>query len=80
MFPAAYNRKTLQDVEEKLKCTVLNQLLVKVFDLHTNISCFSSSFPSYLPWFEVFYKLLNILADYTAKGQVFTFYFILFSK
>ncbi|KAH0615596.1 hypothetical protein JD844_005048 [Phrynosoma platyrhinos] len=23
----------------------------------------------YLPWFEVFYKLLNILADYTAKGQ-----------
>ncbi|XP_058843146.1 DENN domain-containing protein 1A-like isoform X1 [Acipenser ruthenus] len=24
---------------------------------------------SYLPWFEVFYKLLNILADYTAKGQ-----------
>lgn len=28
-------------------------------------------FPSsYLPWFEVFYKLLNVLADYTAKGQV----------
>uniref|UniRef100_G1PTT2 DENN domain containing 1A n=1 Tax=Myotis lucifugus TaxID=59463 RepID=G1PTT2_MYOLU len=26
-------------------------------------------FPSYLPWFEVFYKLLNILADYTTKGQ-----------
>ncbi len=25
---------------------------------------------SYLPWFEVFYKLLNILADYTTKGQV----------
>uniref|UniRef100_A0A3Q0S5E3 DENN/MADD domain containing 1A n=1 Tax=Amphilophus citrinellus TaxID=61819 RepID=A0A3Q0S5E3_AMPCI len=25
---------------------------------------------SYLPWFEVFYKLLNILADYTVKGQV----------
>uniref|UniRef100_A0A673H798 DENN domain-containing protein 1A-like n=1 Tax=Sinocyclocheilus rhinocerous TaxID=307959 RepID=A0A673H798_9TELE len=24
----------------------------------------------YLPWFEVFYKLLNILADYTTKGQV----------
>ncbi|XP_034402403.1 DENN domain-containing protein 1A isoform X1 [Cyclopterus lumpus] len=24
---------------------------------------------SYLPWFEVFYKLLNILADYTIKGQ-----------
>ncbi|XP_075761766.1 DENN domain-containing protein 1A isoform X3 [Pelodiscus sinensis] len=24
---------------------------------------------SYLPWFEVFYKLLSILADYTAKGQ-----------
>nr|XP_044998201.1 DENN domain-containing protein 1A isoform X6 [Jaculus jaculus] len=24
---------------------------------------------SYLPWFEVFYKLLNILADYTAKRQ-----------
>ncbi|XP_040462443.1 DENN domain-containing protein 1A isoform X5 [Falco naumanni] len=24
---------------------------------------------SYLPWFEVFYKLLNILADYSAKGQ-----------
>ncbi|XP_060613589.2 DENN domain-containing protein 1A isoform X1 [Anolis sagrei] len=24
---------------------------------------------SYLPWFEVFYKQLNILADYTAKGQ-----------
>uniref|UniRef100_A0A673H765 DENN domain-containing protein 1A-like n=1 Tax=Sinocyclocheilus rhinocerous TaxID=307959 RepID=A0A673H765_9TELE len=23
----------------------------------------------YLPWFEVFYKLLNILADYTTKGQ-----------
>ncbi|XP_056444134.1 DENN domain-containing protein 1A isoform X2 [Gadus chalcogrammus] len=25
---------------------------------------------SYLPWFEVFYKLLNILADYTVKSQV----------
>ncbi|ELW48534.1 DENN domain-containing protein 1A [Tupaia chinensis] len=24
---------------------------------------------SYLPWFEVFYKLLNILADYTTKNQ-----------
>ncbi|XP_061590614.1 DENN domain-containing protein 1A isoform X2 [Cololabis saira] len=24
---------------------------------------------SYLPWFEVFYKLLNILADYTVKAQ-----------
>ncbi|XP_051533204.1 DENN domain-containing protein 1A isoform X2 [Myxocyprinus asiaticus] len=24
---------------------------------------------SYLPWFEVFYKLLNILSDYTTKGQ-----------
>uniref|UniRef100_A0A673YZX4 DENN domain containing 1A n=1 Tax=Salmo trutta TaxID=8032 RepID=A0A673YZX4_SALTR len=24
---------------------------------------------SYLPWFEVFYKLLNILADFTIKGQ-----------
>uniref|UniRef100_A0A8C6NH35 DENN domain containing 1A n=1 Tax=Nothobranchius furzeri TaxID=105023 RepID=A0A8C6NH35_NOTFU len=24
---------------------------------------------SYLPWFEVFYKLLNILADYAVKGQ-----------
>ncbi|OPJ67612.1 DENN domain-containing protein 1A isoform D [Patagioenas fasciata monilis] len=24
---------------------------------------------SYLPWFEVFYKLLNVLADYSAKGQ-----------
>ncbi|MFT7817546.1 DENN domain-containing protein 1A [Arapaima gigas] len=24
---------------------------------------------SYLPWFEVFYKILNILADYTVKGQ-----------
>ncbi|XP_063172449.1 DENN domain-containing protein 1A isoform X2 [Candoia aspera] len=24
---------------------------------------------SYLPWFEVFYKLLNVLADYTMKGQ-----------
>uniref|UniRef100_H3C7H2 DENN/MADD domain containing 1A n=1 Tax=Tetraodon nigroviridis TaxID=99883 RepID=H3C7H2_TETNG len=26
-------------------------------------------FLSYLPWFEVFYKLLNILADYTIRGQ-----------
>ncbi|KAG5272094.1 hypothetical protein AALO_G00161590 [Alosa alosa] len=24
---------------------------------------------SYLPWFEVFYKLLNTLADYSLKGQ-----------
>ncbi|XP_005382560.2 PREDICTED: DENN domain-containing protein 1A isoform X2 [Chinchilla lanigera] len=24
---------------------------------------------SYLPWFEVFYKILNILADYTTKRQ-----------
>lgn len=24
---------------------------------------------SYLPWFEVFYKLLSILADYTTKGH-----------
>ncbi|XP_062929426.1 DENN domain-containing protein 1A-like isoform X5 [Mobula hypostoma] len=28
-----------------------------------------SCFLSYLPWFEVFYKLLNILAEYTAKSQ-----------
>lgn len=48
--------------------------------MHTNISYVSSSSPSYLPWFEVFYKLLNILADYTTKGQVFAFYFILFNK
>lgn len=27
-------------------------------------------FCSYLPWFEVFYKLLNNLADYLSKGQV----------
>lgn len=27
---------------------------------------------SYLPWFEVFYKLLNNLADYLAKAQVRT--------
>ncbi|KAJ8346431.1 hypothetical protein SKAU_G00278320 [Synaphobranchus kaupii] len=26
-------------------------------------------FLSYLPWFEVFYKLLNVLADYAIKGQ-----------
>uniref|UniRef100_A0A3Q2P843 DENN domain containing 1C n=1 Tax=Fundulus heteroclitus TaxID=8078 RepID=A0A3Q2P843_FUNHE len=26
---------------------------------------------SYLPWFEVFYKLLNTLADYLSKGQIF---------
>ncbi|NXQ46607.1 DEN1A protein, partial [Catharus fuscescens] len=26
-------------------------------------------FFSYPPWFEVFYKLLNVLADYSAKGQ-----------
>uniref|UniRef100_A0A3Q3DP62 DENN domain containing 1C n=1 Tax=Hippocampus comes TaxID=109280 RepID=A0A3Q3DP62_HIPCM len=25
---------------------------------------------SYLPWFEVFYKFLNTLADYITKGQV----------
>lgn len=25
---------------------------------------------SYLPWFEVFYKFLNNLADYITKGQV----------
>ncbi|MED6280988.1 hypothetical protein CHARACLAT_016766 [Characodon lateralis] len=25
---------------------------------------------SYLPWFEVFYKLLNNLADYLSKGQI----------
>ena len=27
-------------------------------------------FYSYLPWFEVYYKLLNTLADYLAKEQV----------
>ncbi|XP_008300721.1 DENN domain-containing protein 1A-like, partial [Stegastes partitus] len=32
---------------------------------HTRCYCILS----YLPWFEVFYKLLNILADYTVKGQ-----------
>ncbi|KAJ8286423.1 hypothetical protein GJAV_G00039110 [Gymnothorax javanicus] len=26
-------------------------------------------FLSYLPWFEVFYKLLNVVADYAIKGQ-----------
>uniref|UniRef100_A0A3B4TH35 DENN domain containing 1C n=1 Tax=Seriola dumerili TaxID=41447 RepID=A0A3B4TH35_SERDU len=28
------------------------------------------TFYCYLPWFEVFYKLLNNLADYLTKGQV----------
>lgn len=42
--------------------------------------CFHTLFPSYLPWFEVFYKLLNILADYTTKGQVLAFYFLLFNE
>ncbi|XP_060126302.1 DENN domain-containing protein 1A [Zootoca vivipara] len=32
---------------------------------------------SYLPWFEVFYKLLNILADYSAKGQESQWYELL---
>lgn len=31
---------------------------------------FPSVWFSYLPWFEVFYKLLNNLADYLKKGQV----------
>uniref|UniRef100_A0A7N9DAX8 DENN domain containing 1A n=1 Tax=Macaca fascicularis TaxID=9541 RepID=A0A7N9DAX8_MACFA len=31
--------------------------------------CFPFYMDSYLPWFEVFYKLLNILADYTTKRQ-----------
>ncbi|KAM5146843.1 DENN domain-containing protein 1A isoform 4-T4 [Mantella aurantiaca] len=31
--------------------------------------CFPFSLDSYLPWFEVFYKLLNILADYSLKNQ-----------
>ncbi|XP_032490138.1 DENN domain-containing protein 1A isoform X7 [Phocoena sinus] len=31
--------------------------------------CFPFYVDSYLPWFEVFYKLLNILADYRTKGQ-----------
>ncbi|KAM9841372.1 DENN domain-containing protein 1A [Aulostomus maculatus] len=34
---------------------------------------------SYLPWFEVFYKLLNILADYTIKGQESQFQELLMS-
>lgn len=25
---------------------------------------------SYLPWFEIYYKLLNTLADYLTKQQV----------
>lgn len=25
---------------------------------------------SYLPWFEIYYKLLNTLADYLVKQQV----------
>ncbi|MEE6522641.1 hypothetical protein FKM82_021267 [Ascaphus truei] len=29
--------------------------------------CFLS--PSYLPWFEVYYKLLNTLAEYLVKEQ-----------
>lgn len=35
-----------------------------------NVCFFFLFFFSYLPWFEVFYKLLNVLADYSAKGQV----------
>ncbi|KAA0721780.1 DENN domain-containing protein 1B [Triplophysa tibetana] len=31
--------------------------------------CFPYDIESYLPWFEVFYKLLNSLADYMTKGQ-----------
>lgn len=39
------------------------------------LSIFSPS--SYLPWFEVFYRLLNNLADYLSKGQVSDEYIIL---
>ncbi|XP_055671022.1 DENN domain-containing protein 1B isoform X4 [Falco peregrinus] len=31
--------------------------------------CFPFDIESYLPWFEVYYKLLNTLADYLAKEQ-----------
>ncbi|XP_064310833.1 DENN domain-containing protein 1B isoform X4 [Phalacrocorax carbo] len=31
--------------------------------------CFPFDVESYLPWFEVYYKLLNTLADYLAKEQ-----------
>lgn len=29
-----------------------------------------STSSSYLPWFEIYYKLLNTLADYLTKQQV----------
>lgn len=38
-------------------------------------SCFS-----YLPWFEVYYKLLNTLADYLAKEQVILHILVLCEK
>lgn len=34
---------------------------------------------SHLPWFEVFYKLLNNLADYLTKGQVCCAFFQFFN-
>lgn len=30
---------------------------------------------SYLPWFEIYYKLLNTLADYLVKQQVTVAFF-----
>lgn len=34
------------------------------------INIFFLFFDSYLPWFEIYYKLLNTLADYLLKNQV----------
>jgi len=52
------------------------RLIVVVFSKHWKkyidilLKCFSPCSFSYLPWFEVYYKLLNTLADYLAKEQV----------
>lgn len=38
--------------------------------MHNYNQLFPFVWLSYLPWFEVFYKLLNNLAEYLKKGQV----------
>ncbi|XP_077354664.1 DENN domain-containing protein 1A isoform X3 [Festucalex cinctus] len=41
--------------------------------------CFPFCLDSYLPWFDVYYKLLNIIADYTVIGQEINFRDLLMS-
>lgn len=65
----------LSDGAQSVYCFLRWDLLWDVLWFHLFVQCYKCvdvfvCLYSYLPWFEVFYKLLNVLVSYINNGQV----------